>query len=77
MTLTNALEKLPSDQFLRIHKSYIISLSKIDSIEGNRVNIKNTSLPIGRNYRIAFINKIESLRPFLRIRPDKISSNHS
>jgi two-component system, LytTR family, response regulator len=38
------------DQFMRIHKSYIIAIDKIKSIEGNRIQILSYTLPIGRNY---------------------------
>lgn len=46
---------LPTDQFYRIHKSFIISLDKIESIEGNMVKICNTKLPIGNLYRQEFM----------------------
>jgi len=42
---------LPSDSFIRIHKSYTISVDKVKSIEGNCVEIASKLLPIGRNYR--------------------------
>lgn len=46
---------LPSSQFYRIHKSYIISLDKIELIEGNMVKINSMKLPIGNNYRQEFM----------------------
>ena len=46
---------LPPDRFYRIHKSFIISLDKIESIEGNMVKISNTKLPIGNLYRQEFM----------------------
>jgi DNA-binding LytR/AlgR family response regulator len=42
---------LPSDSFIRIHKSYTISVDKVKSIEGNCVEIASKLLPIGRNFR--------------------------
>ncbi|SMO51070.1 LytR/AlgR family response regulator transcription factor [Gracilimonas mengyeensis] len=50
-------EQLPSDRFVRIHKSYIISVRKLSSLEGNMVEIADQYLPIGRTYRY----KIEEL----------------
>lgn len=44
---------LPSNNFLRIHKSFIISLDKIRSIEGNRVCIAAHKIPIGQTYKTA------------------------
>lgn len=49
-SLTSLSEELPEDQFARIHKSYTIALNKIKFIEGNRIQIMNFTLPIGRNY---------------------------
>ena len=43
-------EELPSEQFIRIHKSYTIALDKVKSIEGNRIQIQSYMVPIGRNY---------------------------
>jgi two-component system LytT family response regulator len=49
---TNEIEKLlPDDQFKRIHRSYIISLSKIESYTSEMVEIKGVQIPIGRSYR--------------------------
>lgn len=49
-SLTSLSEELPNDKFLRIHKSYVIALNKVKSIEGNRIQILNHTIPIGRNY---------------------------
>jgi DNA-binding LytR/AlgR family response regulator len=49
-SLTSLSEELPADRFLRIHKSYVIALNKVKSIEGNRVQIQSYTIPIGRNY---------------------------
>ncbi|KAF0238745.1 MAG: two-component system response regulator LytR/AlgR [Prolixibacteraceae bacterium] len=46
---------LPPEIFYRIHKSFIISLDKIESIEGNMVKINNAKLPIGSLYRHDFM----------------------
>ena len=44
-------EKLPADKFVRIHKSYIVSISIIDAFTSNTIEIKNKELPIGRSYK--------------------------
>lgn len=49
----SAFEKvLQEKQFLRTHKSYIISIDKIDHIEGNRIHIEDYKIPIGKTYKI-------------------------
>ncbi len=48
-------EKLDSQQFVRIHKSYIINASKIEKIMGNQVYLgEKTTLPVGRAYKDGF-----------------------
>jgi len=51
-------DALPSKGFMRIHKSYLISLDKIDSIERNHVKIGKESLPIGDSFRREFFEVI-------------------
>jgi two-component system LytT family response regulator len=51
---------IPHDQFIRIHKSYIINLNKIKSIDGNNViMLQNIDLPIGISFKDAFFNIID------------------
>ncbi|MEN6455172.1 MAG: LytTR family DNA-binding domain-containing protein [Prolixibacteraceae bacterium] len=52
-------ELLPGDEFFRIHKSFIIKLDRIQSIEGNLVEIGKHRLPVGSNYRQAFNELID------------------
>lgn len=62
MTLLNFKkleEALPSDSFVRIHKSYLISIDKIESIERNHVIIAGESLAIGETYRREFFKIID------------------
>ena len=44
-------EKLPTDKFIRIHKSFIVSISKIDALTASTIEIKNKILPIGRSFK--------------------------
>ncbi|WP_281232736.1 LytR/AlgR family response regulator transcription factor [Flavobacterium gelatinilyticum] len=57
-SLTSLSEELPADRFLRIHKSYVIALNKVKSIEGNRIQIQSYTIPIGRNYSKDVKNRI-------------------
>jgi len=60
-TFKNMEEILPESQFCRIHKSYIVSLSKIDKIERNQVFVNNERLPIGETYRKTFFDVMKKL----------------
>ena len=52
-------EHLPSSRFMRIHRSYIINLNKISEVKKNHVIIDGgASLPIGDNYKDAFLGYI-------------------
>ncbi|MEA2107440.1 MAG: LytTR family DNA-binding domain-containing protein [Bacteroidota bacterium] len=57
-TLKKITEKLSSANFLRIHRSYIIAIDKIDSIQRNRVIIKDKRIPIGNSYKDDFFKRI-------------------
>jgi len=59
-TLKNVEQWLPANEFPRIHKSYMVALSKVVSVEGNQVKLAEQDLPIGSNYRKAFLQLVES-----------------
>lgn len=46
-------ELLPAENFLRIHKSFIVATSKIKLIEGNRISIGEYQVPIGQTYKMS------------------------
>lgn len=49
---------LPSDNFIRIHKSFIVAINKIASIERDRIKIGAELIPIGSSYRERFMKKL-------------------
>lgn len=49
-SLSAITEELPQSSFLRVHRSYTISIDKITALEGNTIEISNKKIPIGRNY---------------------------
>ena len=49
-SLTAITEELPQSNFIRIHRSFTISINKIEAVEGNTVEISSKKIPIGRNY---------------------------
>ncbi|GAB4044917.1 LytR/AlgR family response regulator transcription factor [Spirosoma litoris] len=58
MTFSSFVNLLPPKLFLRVHRSFIINKSKITHIEGNRIFIGNTEIPIGSNYKEEFLKKL-------------------
>lgn len=60
-TLKAVEEKINPDRLMRIHRSYMVSLEKIDSIEEGVVNIMNTPIPVAESYRSKLIQKIKLL----------------
>jgi DNA-binding LytR/AlgR family response regulator len=59
LSMKKIFSLLPKNSFFRTHKSFIVSLDKIDAIEGNMTVIKNTKLPIGNSYRQEFMQFIK------------------
>jgi two-component system LytT family response regulator len=51
-TMKKILEKLPENQFTRIHRGFIVALDKIKSIHNKKVQLANAELPIGDAYNL-------------------------
>lgn len=60
-TLLHLEEKLP-ENFLRIHKSFIINLSNIEVVENNKVIVEDKIIPIGNKYRKEFYERLDSFK---------------
>lgn len=61
LSLKTLEEKLPVYEFVRVHRSYIVSLHKIDSIEKKRIRIGKFNIPISHSYCESFFNSIEKM----------------
>lgn len=59
MTMKEAEDVLPLRLFLRVHRSYIISLPAVTAIYGNTIEIGSHQIPIGANYKEAVMQKIK------------------
>jgi len=59
-TMKKMNELLPQSQFCRIHRSYIINLSRIKSYNGTEVNIDEKGVPIGKNFKQDFVAQMKS-----------------
>jgi two-component system, LytTR family, response regulator len=63
MTLQTFMEfeqEIPASILCRVHKSFMVSIAKIDSIERDRIAIKNTMIPISETYKEAFFELIKN-----------------
>jgi len=59
-SMTNMEEKLPDSDFMRIHKSFIVSLNKIEAFTSTTIDIPGKELPIGRSYKNAVLETLHS-----------------
>lgn len=51
MTMSELLRTLPAGEFVRIHRSYVVAVGKIDTIDAHHIRIGDRKLPIGDSYR--------------------------
>lgn len=60
LNLKDLENNLPKDRFIRVHKSYIISIDKITTIEGNLIFFKNikTGIPLSETYKTIFFDSL-------------------
>ena len=59
MTLKSVLDKLPQHEFIRVHRSYIIPISKIEKFNKNRIFVAGKEIPIGSSYSDIFDKLME------------------
>jgi DNA-binding LytR/AlgR family response regulator len=60
-TLKAIEEKLPKDKFMRVHRSYIVHIENIKTVEGTTIYIENTPIPLGTAYKDLFLKNLEYL----------------
>lgn len=60
-TLRNVEEKLPPNKFLRVHRSYIVALNKIEKIEEGVIVINNKPVPVSDGYRSSLNKRLNIL----------------
>lgn len=58
MTMKAIEERLPSPTFFRVHKSFIVSMDKVESIRNLKITIGNNLIPMSENYSEAFFKAI-------------------
>ncbi len=60
LTFSGIEEQLPSDLFVRVHKSFLVAISSIQTIDGNEVITGSMRLPLSKNYRSEVMRRIDS-----------------
>jgi DNA-binding LytR/AlgR family response regulator len=58
LTFKSVEDYLPAGEFMRVHKSFIVSLSKIENLDNEEIKIAQYSIPLSRNYRTDVMNKV-------------------
>ena len=58
MSMKAILEKLPAKDFIRVHRSFIINIHRIEYIQRMEIRVGNKDIPIGENFRDRFFNAI-------------------
>jgi len=58
MSMKGVEEKLPAKKFLRVHKSYIVSVDKISSIRKGSIFLGSIEVPVSDNYKEALLQLI-------------------
>jgi len=66
LNLKDLEQNLDSKSFIRVHKSYIVSISKIEGIEGNEVRIQSHKIPVSRNYHEQVIEQVVKKKLWVR-----------
>ncbi|HTB31674.1 MAG TPA: LytTR family DNA-binding domain-containing protein [Bacteroidia bacterium] len=57
-TLRTIESKLPKDKFIRVHRSYIVQIENIKTVEGNTIFIDDTFVPLGTVYKDSFLKRL-------------------
>ena len=58
LTLQSIAEFLPADTFIKTHKSFIVAINKVDSIDGNNLQIANHLVPVSRSQKEEVMDKL-------------------
>lgn len=66
ITLTSLEHQLPADRFIKVHKSFIVSVPHVTAIEGNEIIIGQVRIPISRSLREEIVHQILGNRLFKR-----------
>jgi len=57
MTMKHIVEKLPEEQFMRIHRSFVVPVNKVESVRNKTIHIAGHEIPVGSSYEAAFASR--------------------
>lgn len=64
-TLSNSLkvvaDKLPESKFVRVHRSYMVNISKLDSVADDHIEIKRKSIPLSKGYKELLMRRLRTI----------------
>lgn len=60
-TMKGLEQRLPSEKFARVHRSYIVNLSRVETIEDYSIIMPQKVIPIGNSYKASFLSKLNFL----------------
>jgi len=60
MTLKTITQKLPAKEFVRVHRSYIVPISRIENVSKSRIKIGDKEIPIGVSYSDSFFSAMDN-----------------
>jgi DNA-binding LytR/AlgR family response regulator len=61
LTLKSLAERLPFDNFLRVHRSYIVNMQRIEAVEDYMLKLGTHEIPVGKSYQEEFLRNLQSL----------------
>ncbi|GAB3012866.1 LytR/AlgR family response regulator transcription factor [Spirosoma pulveris] len=57
MTMKSILERLPATNFVRVHRSFIVPLSRIEAVRNKTISVDSREIPIGASYEVDFLKR--------------------
>lgn len=59
-SLKNWMLQLPADEFIQVHKSFIVNYNRIEKINGNQLIINGSKIPVGRSFKTSLLRKVNN-----------------
>lgn len=60
MTMKSMLEKLPENEFIRVHRSFIVPFSRVESVRTKTISVAGQEIPIGSSYEQQFLERFRN-----------------